>query len=259
MLLIFIPVPTLFVFSSSTITRKAYLTKRETKNFPSYKISPAISPFRIASTGSLLTATMPKNIGFLICLLIMALDITAGILSIEAEVAQNKACLSNFKLKLLFQHFDNNNPELFRQQVKHLRLWIFECREPSHKAFNLGLAAAVLLALAHVIANLLGGCVCFWSREDMAKASANRQLAVFSLIFAWYVVASSDNFIITSFFLRRRHYLLYPWIVHSCLLCIRYCLGSGRKIGSTGWPRLNTFAFFLLSNFLVYFCQNIEG
>lgn len=128
----------------------------------------------------------------------MALDITAGILGIEAEVAQNKACLSNFKLKLLFQHFDNNNPELFRQQVKHLRLWIFECREPSHKAFNLGLAAAVLLALAHVIANLLGGCVCFWSREDMAKASANRQLAVFSLIFAWYVVSSSDNFIITS-------------------------------------------------------------
>ncbi|ESR62381.1 hypothetical protein CICLE_v10018256mg [Citrus x clementina] len=139
---------------------------------------------------------MPKNIGFLICLLIMALDITAGILGIEAEVAQNKACLSNFKLKLLFQHFDNNNPELFRQQVKHLRLWIFECREPSHKAFNLGLAAAVLLALAHVIANLLGGCVCFWSREDMAKASANRQLAVFSLIFAWITLAVGFSLLI---------------------------------------------------------------
>lgn len=33
---------------------------------------------------------MAKNIGVLICLLIMALDIVAGILGIEAEIAQNK-------------------------------------------------------------------------------------------------------------------------------------------------------------------------
>ncbi|KAJ4703285.1 Transmembrane protein, putative (DUF1218) [Melia azedarach] len=106
---------------------------------------------------------MPKNIGFLICLLIMALDVTAGILGIEAEAAQNK--------------------------VKHLRLWIFECRDPSYKAFQLGLAAAVLLALAHVIANILGGCICFWSRAEMEKATANKQLAVASLIFAWIILA----------------------------------------------------------------------
>lgn len=32
-----------------------------------------------------------KNLGFLVCLLIMALDVTAGILGIEAEIAENKA------------------------------------------------------------------------------------------------------------------------------------------------------------------------
>ncbi|KAK4421303.1 hypothetical protein Salat_2080800 [Sesamum alatum] len=36
--------------------------------------------------------------------------------------------------------FANRN---FRQ-VKHLRMWIYECRDPSSQAFNLGLAAVVL-------------------------------------------------------------------------------------------------------------------
>ena len=52
-------------------------------------------------------------------------------------------------------------------QVKHLRLWIFECREPSEDAFKLGLAAAGTLILAHVIANLLGGCMCICSQEQL--------------------------------------------------------------------------------------------
>lgn len=38
---------------------------------------------------------MAKNIGFLICLLIMALDVSAGVLGIEAEIAQNKVCMLN--------------------------------------------------------------------------------------------------------------------------------------------------------------------
>ncbi|TYJ98330.1 putative GPI inositol-deacylase C [Cucumis melo var. makuwa] len=59
------------------------------------------------------------------------MDIVAGLLGIEADIAQNK--------------------------VKHLRLWIFECRDPSEQAFKLGLGAAGLLGLAHIIANLLGG------------------------------------------------------------------------------------------------------
>jgi len=33
---------------------------------------------------------MTKNYGFLICILVMVLDVVAGILGIEAEIAQNK-------------------------------------------------------------------------------------------------------------------------------------------------------------------------
>ncbi|GMI77550.1 Desigual 2 [Hibiscus trionum] len=106
---------------------------------------------------------MTKNYGFLVCLLIMALDITAGVLGIEAEIAENK--------------------------VKHLKMWIFECRDPSLQAYKLGLAASVLLGLAHVVGNLLGGCVCIWTKEDLDKASANKQLAVCSLIFSWIILA----------------------------------------------------------------------
>ena len=68
-----------------------------------------------------------------------------------------------------------------------MTVWVLECRDPSYEAFKLGLAAAVLLALAHTIANLLGGCICAWSKEELGKASANKQLAVASLVFSWYV------------------------------------------------------------------------
>ncbi|XP_010241029.1 PREDICTED: uncharacterized protein LOC104585750 [Nelumbo nucifera] len=98
----------------------------------------------------------------LICLLIMAMDITAGILGIQAEIDQNKE--------------------------KHIRLWIFECRNPSYEAFKLGLVAAALLALAHVLANLIGGCVCICSQMELETASANKQLAVGCLILSWIIV-----------------------------------------------------------------------
>lgn len=70
-------------------------------------------------------------------------------------------------------------------------MWIFECRDPSEQAFKLGLAAAILLALAHVIGNLLGGCVCISSKEDYDRSSANKQLAVASLVFSWYVTSQT--------------------------------------------------------------------
>ncbi|TKY48775.1 hypothetical protein E2542_SST26197 [Spatholobus suberectus] len=106
---------------------------------------------------------MNRGAGIFLCLLLVIMDITAGILGIEAEIAQNK--------------------------VKHLRLWIFECKDPSHKAFMLGLIAAVLLALAHVIVNLLGGFNCLWSQQEVDKASPNRQLSMASLILTWIVLA----------------------------------------------------------------------
>ncbi|XP_022140603.1 uncharacterized protein LOC111011214 isoform X2 [Momordica charantia] len=104
-----------------------------------------------------------KVVGVLICLLVVAMDIVAGLLGIEAEIAQNK--------------------------VKQLRLWIFECREPSEQAFKLGLGAAGLLGLAHIIANLLGGCNCICSQEEIQKSPPNRQLSLACLIFTWIILA----------------------------------------------------------------------
>lgn len=77
-----------------------------------------------------------------------------------------------------------------------MKVWIFECREPSYTAYKLGVAAAILLALAHIIANVLGGCVCVWSKDAYTNASANKQLAIASLIFSWYVFCISIIFII---------------------------------------------------------------
>lgn len=71
-------------------------------------------------------------------------------------------------------------------QMKHLRYLIFECKEPSAQAFRLGLAAAGLLALAHVIGNLFGGCMCICSRDEFKRSSPNKQLAVACLIISWY-------------------------------------------------------------------------
>ncbi|PON48533.1 hypothetical protein PanWU01x14_236400 [Parasponia andersonii] len=107
---------------------------------------------------------MVKLVGILVCFLIVVIDVVAGILGIQAETEQNK--------------------------VKHLRLWIFECRDPSQEAFKLGLAAAALLALAHVLANLLGGCQnCICSQDELQKAPHNRQLSVACLIFTWIILA----------------------------------------------------------------------
>ncbi|KAI4322577.1 hypothetical protein L6164_022255 [Bauhinia variegata] len=106
---------------------------------------------------------MARAAGIFLCFLIVIMDVAAGILGIEAEIAQNKE--------------------------KHLRLWIFECREPSHQAFMLGLGAALLLGLAHVLANLLGGCNCICSQDELQKASPNRQISVACLILTWIVLA----------------------------------------------------------------------
>ncbi|KAH7662236.1 Modifying wall lignin-1/2 protein [Dioscorea alata] len=101
--------------------------------------------------------------GLLVCILILAIDIVAGILGIEAEVAQNKGW--------------------------HHKALFVECRRPVYEAYRLGLAAAVLLALAHAIANLLGGCTCIFSKEEFVRSSANRQMAAGTLIISWILLA----------------------------------------------------------------------
>ncbi|CAH2057411.1 unnamed protein product [Thlaspi arvense] len=73
-------------------------------------------------------------------------------------------------------------------QVKHVRLFLFECKDPSHEAFRLGVAAAILLSLAHVFANLLGGCsVC--THEEIQKAPPSRQCSLACLFLTWVTLA----------------------------------------------------------------------
>ncbi|GFP93778.1 hypothetical protein PHJA_001522200 [Phtheirospermum japonicum] len=111
-----------------------------------------------------------KFIGIFACFLIVALDVIAGILGIKAEAAQN--------------------------QEKHLKLSIFECKVPSHDAFVLGIAAATLLGVAHVLANLVGGCnVC--SQDDLQKASPSKKLSVACLVFAWIILAVGLSLLVT--------------------------------------------------------------
>ncbi|XP_051125343.1 protein DESIGUAL 2-like [Andrographis paniculata] len=105
---------------------------------------------------------MARNLDLFVVLAIMVLDIVAGILGIEAEVAQNK--------------------------VQHLKQWIFECRDPSYQAFKLGLAAVVLLCLAHAATNLLGGCIFIRSKEELDQASSNKQMAAASLVMLWLML-----------------------------------------------------------------------
>ncbi|KAL3522099.1 hypothetical protein ACH5RR_014933 [Cinchona calisaya] len=112
-----------------------------------------------------------KNIYYLVGLLIIITDVVAGILSIEAEIAQNKA--------------------------KNLRVWILECRDPSHEAFKLGLAATILLTLAHVTAFMLGGCICIWSKEELDQSSNNKQLAAASHVLSWVIMVIAFSMLIS--------------------------------------------------------------
>ncbi|XVE50507.1 hypothetical protein DITRI_Ditri01bG0167700 [Diplodiscus trichospermus] len=101
---------------------------------------------------------MAKAVVF-VCLVIVTVDVAAGILSIQAEITKNKVMKS------------------------------FGCQEPNDEAFKHGLAAATLLALSHVTANLLGGCMCICCSEELERSSANRQSWFGCLVLSWIVVA----------------------------------------------------------------------
>ncbi|XP_022971119.1 uncharacterized protein LOC111469886 [Cucurbita maxima] len=153
-----------------------------------------------------------KLVGVLVCLLVVAMDIVAGLLAIEADIAQNK--------------------------VKHLRLWIFECRDPSEQAFKLGLGAAGLLGLAHIIANLLGGFNCICYKEELEKSPPNKQISIGCLVFTWIILAVGMSLLVigalansksrTSCGFTHHHFLSMGGIlcfVHG-LFCVAYYVSS---------------------------------
>ncbi|RVW86429.1 hypothetical protein CK203_035530 [Vitis vinifera] len=89
--------------------------------------------------------------GPVLCVLIMALDIVAGILAIEAEKAQHK--------------------------------------KPKPQILQPGVGCINTSDTGHVIANLLGGCIYIRSKKELEEATANKKLAMGSLIFAWIILA----------------------------------------------------------------------
>ena len=70
-----------------------------------------------------------------------------------------------------------------------MRLRTIECKESNRDGFKLGLAAAVLLSLAHVASNLLSGCMCTGFMEELERSSSTKLKIWFAcLIFSWYVL-----------------------------------------------------------------------
>ncbi|XP_059664572.1 protein VASCULATURE COMPLEXITY AND CONNECTIVITY-like [Cornus florida] len=155
---------------------------------------------------------MATRIGVLVCLLIVVMDIVAGILGIKAEAAQNK--------------------------VKDFKLGIFECKEPSHKAFVLGLVAATLLCLAHILANLLGGCTNCTTQEELPKPSQHSKLSVACLVFTWIILAAGLSMLVIGTKSNKKsrgscgfthHYILSTggtMCFFHCLLCVAYYVSA---------------------------------
>ena len=145
-----------------------------------------------------------------VCLLVLAMDAAAGVLGIHAEKAQSQAsrvflfsgsflsvCVCTGKLGLLASlrlwptapltwpwRGDSYGSWL---QGRHLRILFIECRQPVRRAYELGIAAAAVLAASHAIANAGGGCACSCSGDKLRRASPNRQMASFALVLTWYV------------------------------------------------------------------------
>ncbi|KAL4386200.1 hypothetical protein GQ457_09G001600 [Hibiscus cannabinus] len=97
--------------------------------------------------------------GFLFCSVIVAFDITAGVLGIAAQITDVK-CQPALDVDLC-----------------------------GLVPFLLGLAALVLLVLAQVSGNCFAGCICICTKKDLDKASATKQLAAASHIFSWIILA----------------------------------------------------------------------
>ncbi|WOK91882.1 hypothetical protein Cni_G00573 [Canna indica] len=160
---------------------------------------------------------MARAEAVLVCLLIVAMDVAAGVFGMEAEAAQNKG--------------------------RHLKLFFIECKEPVRQAYKFGLAAAALLGLSHAIANVLGGCACICSGEQWSKSSPSRRMAAATLILSWTVVVVGFTMLIIGAMsnsksratcgLSRRRFLSIGGIlcfVHGLLCLIYYvCADASRK------------------------------
>ncbi|KAF0905199.1 hypothetical protein E2562_000988 [Oryza meyeriana var. granulata] len=151
-----------------------------------------------------------------VCLLIIAMDIVAGVLGIHAEQAQH--------------------------QGRRLRILFIECRQPVRRAYELGVAAAAVLAASHAIANVVGGCSCACSAGNR-RATPNRQMASFALVISWIVLVVGLALLILGALpnaktkaaecgLPRHHFLSIGGIlcfVHGLFCLVYYVSGNAAK------------------------------
>lgn len=138
---------------------------------------------------------MAKTGAIIICSFILTIDIVAGILGIEAEIAQNKVFL--YHLSCMLRRSINENINIYTHtyihtnmvviQGKHHKAFLIECRQTVHQAYNLGIAAVVLLAVVHTMINILGGCVCYCSKDKFKRAPVDQQIAAITFLMLWYL------------------------------------------------------------------------
>jgi hypothetical protein len=88
----------------------------------------------------------------IVCLLVIVMDVGGGVPAIKADKAQNQASV--------------------------------ECRQLIYRAYELGVAAAAVLAASHAIANVAGGCAC--SRDKLRRPSPNWHMAMWGRRALWW-------------------------------------------------------------------------
>ncbi|KAE8655541.1 hypothetical protein F3Y22_tig00117026pilonHSYRG00146 [Hibiscus syriacus] len=144
---------------------------------------------------------MVKSKGLVICILIVAMDVAAGILGIGAEAAQNKG-VKHLRMGILDCRY---------------RLWMFKCKDPRREAFKLALGAAVLLSLAHLLTNLLGGWVRVWCRGDFRRAYSNAKLSLACLVFTWMILAVGLSMLVVGISSKKKSRASYGFRQHHFL------------------------------------------
>lgn len=72
---------------------------------PTKSFCPLLALANIQTRNKEFLPEMERGVGIFLCLLLVTMDISAGILGIEAEIAQNKVCL---KLILFLMYIQEN-------------------------------------------------------------------------------------------------------------------------------------------------------
>lgn len=173
----------------------------------SFLFSIQTDPFLCPVFTYLLQRYMARVVGgVIVCVMIVAIDVVAGVLSIKAGlIAQNKVtkynqCWKNFNFySFIMCHANATNKYIYNfgcgWTQRDSGCGEAESGHHDKEVFKLGLAAAALQAVAHIVANLLGGFMCICCTEELERSTANRQLWFASLALSWCALFLIHNFL----------------------------------------------------------------